>query len=48
VRISESGFKVVAKYIPNEDFMILELVEQPKWVKNVSLDSFKIDYLIKE
>jgi hypothetical protein len=28
--------------------MILELVEQPKWVKNVSLDSFKVDYLIKK
>ena len=47
-RIDESGFKVVAKYIPSEDFMILELVEQPKWVKNVSLDSFKVDYLIKK
>jgi YbbR domain-containing protein len=47
-RIDESGFKVVAKYIPSEDFMILELVEQPKWVKNITLDSFKVDYLIKK
>jgi hypothetical protein len=47
-RIDESGFKAIAKYIPSEDFMILELVEQPKWVKNVTLDSFKVDYLIKK
>jgi hypothetical protein len=47
-RIDESGFKVVAKYMPGEDFMILELIEQPKFVNNVSLDSYKVDYLIKK
>ncbi|MBZ9778111.1 hypothetical protein LB452_04160 [Psychroflexus sp. CAK8W] len=46
-KIDESGFKVVAKYEPDEDFMILELVKQPKFVKNVSLENYKVDYLIK-
>ncbi|MFO7745597.1 MAG: hypothetical protein R6V36_09455 [Psychroflexus sp.] len=46
-KIDESGFRVVAKYVPDEDFMILELVKQPKLVKNVSLENYKVDYLIK-
>ncbi|GAA0756448.1 YbbR-like domain-containing protein [Psychroflexus lacisalsi] len=46
-KIDESGFKVVAKFEPDEDFMILELVKQPKFVKNVSLENYKVDYLIK-
>ncbi|SDG61812.1 YbbR-like domain-containing protein [Psychroflexus sediminis] len=47
-RIDESGFKVIAKYEPNEDFMFLELVKQPKLVKHVSLENYKVDYLIKK
>lgn len=47
-RIDESGFKVVAKYKPSEDFMFLELVEQPRLVKSVSLENYKVDYLIKK
>lgn len=47
-RIDESGFKVVAKYNPEEDFMLLELVKQPKLVKNVSIENNKVDYLIKK
>jgi hypothetical protein len=47
-RIDESGFKVIAKYNPSEDFMLLELVKQPKLVKNVSLENYKVDYLIKK
>lgn len=47
-KIDESGFKVVAEYKPDEDFMLLELVKKPKQVKNVSLDNYKVDYLIKK
>ena len=47
-KIDESGFKVIAKYKPDEDFMMLELVKQPKHVKNVSLENYKVDYLIKK
>lgn len=47
-RIDESGFKVIAKYRPDENFMILELVKQPKQVKHVSLENHKVDYLIKK
>lgn len=46
-KIDESGFRVVAEYKPDEDFMLLELVKKPKQVKNVSLDNYKVDYLIK-
>lgn len=47
-RIDESGFRVIAKYEPDENFMFLELVEQPKQVKSVSLENYKVDYLIKK
>lgn len=47
-RIDASEFGVVAKFDPDEDFMVLELVKQPKHVKNISLDSYKVDYLIKQ
>lgn len=47
-RIDESAFEVIAKYNPDEDFMLLELIKQPKLVKNVSLENNKVDYLIKK
>lgn len=47
-RIDESGFKVIANYKSSEDFMLLELVEKPRLVKNVSLENYKVDYLIKK
>lgn len=47
-KIDESGFEVVAEYNPEDDFMLLELVKQPKLVKNVSLEINKVDYLIKK
>ncbi|NEV93113.1 hypothetical protein G3567_02985 [Psychroflexus sp. YR1-1] len=47
-RIDESGFRVIAKYEPDENFMFLDLVKQPKQVKSVSLENYKVDYLIKK
>lgn len=47
-KIDESGFKVVAKYEPEENYMLLELVKKPKLVKNVSLENQKVDYLVKK
>lgn len=47
-RIDESGFEVVVEYNPDDEFMLLELVKQPKLVKNVSLENNKVDYLIKK
>ena len=47
-RIDESGFKVIAKYKPDDEFMILHLVQQPKYVKNASLENYKVDYLIRK
>jgi hypothetical protein len=47
-RIDESGFKVIAKYKPNDKFMLLDLIKQPKYVKNASLENYKVDYLIKK
>ncbi|WP_019038022.1 hypothetical protein [Psychroflexus tropicus] len=47
-RIDESGFKVIAKYKPDDQFMFLELFKKPKYVKSVSLENYKVDYLIKK
>ena len=47
-KIDESGFKVIARYQPEDEFMRLYITEQPKLVKNVSLENYKVDYLIKK
>lgn len=47
-KFDETDFEVIAKHNPENDFMLLELVKQPRLVKNVSLDNNKVDYLIKK
>ncbi len=47
-KIDPSDFEVVAEYEPDKDFMYLQLGKKPKWVKNVSLENTKINYLIKQ